>query len=190
MRCFLTFIGCSDDDKAALGTSIFVAGGIGPGKDVLAGSTLVYDSVTDRWRAAPGPPTRREHLGGAAAGGLFYTVGGRTGAGNLATVESFDPTTGAWTRRPDLPTARGGLAATGTCHGWVIAAGGEGKATFPQVELFEPAADRWRALPHMPNPRHGLAVVTVGATLVTLPGGPMPGLFVAATTESLELDPC
>ncbi len=176
--------------SAALGTSIFVAGGIGPGKDVLAGSMLVYDTVTDRWRSAPGPPTRREHLGGAAAGGLFYTVGGRTGAGNLAAVESFDPATGAWTRRPDLPTARGGLAATGTCHGWVVAAGGEGKATFPEVELYEPAADRWRALPGMPNPRHGLAVVTVGATLFTLPGGPMPGLFVAATTESLELDPC
>ena len=104
--------------SAAVGTSIFVAGGIGPGRDVLAGSMLVYDSVADRWRSTPGPPTRREHLGGAAAGGLFYTVGGRTAAGNLATVESFDPATAAWTRRPHLPTARGGLAATGTCHGW------------------------------------------------------------------------
>ncbi|MET7424451.1 kelch repeat-containing protein [Dactylosporangium sp. NPDC005555] len=176
--------------SATIGTSIFLAGGIGPGKDALAGSLLVYDTLTDRWRTAPGPPTRREHLGGAAAGGLFYTVGGRVGGELLAAVESFDPAAGTWTKRPDLPTARGGLAATGTCHGWVIAAGGEGKATFPQVELYDPAADRWRALPSMPNPRHGLAVVTVGRTLYTLPGGPKPGLFVAATTESLDLDPC
>src|SRR6185369_5309076 len=120
---------------AAVGGHIYVAGGIGPGRDALAGASLAYDTAADRWSTFAGAPTRREHLGGAAAGGLFYTVGGRTAAGgNLAVVESFSPATGAWTRRPDLPTARGGLAAA-ACAGVVIAAGGEGpQGTFPQVE--------------------------------------------------------
>ena len=136
--------------SAVLGTSIFVAGGIGPGKDVLAGSMLVYDSVTDR--GGPRPDRRRGANTSAARRGRTVLHrrrphrGGQPGHGRV-----LRPGHGAWTRRPDLPTARGGLAATGTCHGWVIAAGGEGKATFPQVELFEPAADRWRALPQCPT---------------------------------------
>ncbi|WP_433058326.1 Kelch repeat-containing protein [Dactylosporangium sp. CS-033363] len=179
---------------AAIGDKVYLAGGIGPAKDQLAESTLVYDTRTGTWSTAPGVPTRREHLGGAAAGGLFYTVGGRTATGgNLAVVESYDPAAGAWTRRPDLPTARGGLAATASCTGQVIAAGGEGRHTFPQVEIFYPERDAWRSLPPMPHPRHGLGLVTVGTTLLSLPGGPEPGLHVASTTEALDLSflgPC
>lgn len=51
---------------AAIGANIYLAAGIGPGKDVLAEDMLVYDTRADRWSSAPGPPTRREHLGGAA----------------------------------------------------------------------------------------------------------------------------
>jgi non-specific serine/threonine protein kinase len=176
---------------AAIGRRIYVAAGIGPGRDVLADSTLVYDTATDSWSAAPGPPTRREHLGGAGSGGLLYTVGGRTAkGGNLATVESYDPAAGTWTRRPDLPTARGGLAAAASCNGMVIAVGGEGRRTFPQVEIFTPgagAAGSWSALPPLPDPRHGLGVVMAGQVLYTLSGGPEPGLHVAATTQWLDL---
>jgi len=171
---------------AAVGGRIYIAGGIGPGKD-LAASMLVYDTGADRWSSTSGPPTRREHLGGAAANGLVYTVGGRTGAGNLKAVESFDPATGQWTKRPDLPTARGGLAAAATCTGQVVAAGGEGAATFPQVELYDPGSDTWRALPPMLSARHGLGVVTAGPQLFTLSGGPEPGLHVAATNEVIDL---
>ncbi|GAA2626995.1 kelch repeat-containing protein [Dactylosporangium fulvum] len=175
---------------AAIGPLVYVAAGIGPGKDTLAGTMLVYDTRAGTWRTAPGPPTKREHLGGAAAGGLLWTVAGRTAAGgNLAAVESYDPATGTWTKRPDLPTARGGLAAAATCHGWVVAVGGEGQHTFPEVEAFDPATGSWHALPPMPNPRHGLGVVTVGPVLYTLPGGPQPGLHVAPTTESIDLSP-
>jgi len=170
----------------AVGDRVYVAGGIGPAKD-LATSMLVYDVKTGDWSTAPGPPTRREHLGGAATGGQVYTIGGRTGAGNLDAVESYDPASGQWRARPALPTARGGLAAAATCTGHLVAAGGEGSATFPQVELFDPAAGRWSALPPMLTPRHGLGVVTVGPRLYTLLGGPQPGLHVAAGGEVLDL---
>ncbi|MBM7788217.1 Kelch repeat-containing protein [Tenggerimyces flavus] len=175
---------------AVLDGSVYVFGGIGPGG--LAAEMVVYDVAADRWSSAPGPPTRREHLGGAAAGGSLYAVGGRTAfPDGLAAFESYDPTTRRWTSQPPLPTARGGLAATATCAGHLVAAGGEGGlGTFAQVESFDPTTSTWRTLAAMPSPRHGLGLVAVGPTLYTLLGGPDPGLHVAPTTESLTLDNC
>jgi non-specific serine/threonine protein kinase len=171
----------------AQGGLAYVAAGIGP--DGLAGEMLVYDPATDRWSTAPGPPTRREHLGGAGFGGLVYTVGGRTGGlnTNLPAFEAFDPRTRRWTVLPDLPTRRGGLAATATCAGQIVAAGGEATTTFREVEVFDIAAGSWKSLPPSPTPRHGLGVVALGNTVYTLSGGPRPGLHVADTTEALDL---
>jgi non-specific serine/threonine protein kinase len=171
----------------ALGGRVYVAGGVAPGG--LATRMLVYDVAADRWTTAPGPPTPREHLGGAAAAGLVHTVGGRRGGldTNLATVEAYDPGTGRWSARPDLPTARGGLAATATRCGRVVAIGGEAAATFREVEVYDPATRAWSAGPPLPTPRHGLGVVAVGDTVYTLSGGPTPGLHVSAATEALEL---
>jgi Kelch motif/Galactose oxidase, central domain len=176
---------------ASVGDTVYVAGGIGP--NGLAGDMLVYDAVGDRWSTAPGPPTRREHLGGAAFGGLVYTVGGRTGSvdTNLAAFEAYDPRTSVWTRLPDLPTRRGGLAATATCTGLIIAVGGEAAATFPEVEAYEIQSRAWKTLPPLPTPRHGLGVVALGNKVYTLSGGPKPGLHVADSTEAIEVaGPC
>jgi N-acetylneuraminic acid mutarotase len=170
----------------ALGTTVYVAGGVGPGG--LAGEMLVYDAAAERWSTAPGPPTPREHLGGAGLDGRVYTVGGRaSGVGLLGAFEAYDPGARRWERLADLPTRRGGLAATGVCTGHVVAVGGEAQATFPEAEAYDVAAGRWTALPPLPTPRHGLGVVAVGATVHTLAGGPQPGLHVAATTEAIDL---
>jgi hypothetical protein len=171
----------------ALDGTVYVAAGVGPSG--LAAEMLVYDTATDRWTTAPGPPTRREHLGGAGYGGLVYTVGGRTGGldTNLAAFEAYDPRSGRWTRLPDLPTARGGLAATATCAGLVVAIGGEADATFGEAEVFEIGTRTWKALPPLPTPRHGLGVAAIGNTIYTLSGGPKPGLHVADTTEAIEV---
>jgi hypothetical protein len=172
------------------GGTAYVAGGIGP--DGLAGSMLAYDAAADRWSTAPGPPTPREHLGGAGFGGLVYTVGGRVGGlgGNLDAFEAFDPATGRWTSLPPLPTARGGLAATATCNGLVVAVGGEEQETFAEVEAYDVAAGSWRSLAPLPTPRHGLGVVALGGTVYTFAGGPRPGLNVADVTEAIDLGPC
>jgi hypothetical protein len=170
----------------AIDATVFVAGGVGPGG--LAAEMLVYDTSTDRWTTAPGPPTRREHLGGAGFDGLVYTVGGRTGGldSNLGAFEAYDPRSRQWTRLPDLPTPRGGLAATATCAGLVVAIGGEARATFSQAEAFDIRTGAWKALPPLPTPRHGLGVVAIRNTIYTLAGGPEPGLHVADTTEAIE----
>jgi len=171
----------------ALGGTVYVAGGITTGGE-LAATMLVYDVARDRWSTAPGPPTPREHLGGAGFDKRLYTVGGRTrAAGNLAAFETFDPSSGRWSRLPDLPTERGGLAAAATCSGQIIAVGGEAESTFAEAESYDVRARSWRSLPPMPTPRHGLGAVVAGATLYTLAGGPRPGLHVADTLEVLDV---
>jgi non-specific serine/threonine protein kinase len=181
-------------DARAAGTAVpaagraFVVGGIATGNR-LAQDMLVYAVAADRWSTGPGPPTPREHLGGAAFDGRIYVVGGRSGGldGNLAAFESFDPVTGQWSRLPDLPTRRGGLAAAATWPGEVVAVGGEAEATFAEVEAFDVRSGRWRALPPLPTPRHGLGVVAIGTMLYTLAGGPRPGLFVSDAAEAIDL---
>src|SRR5215212_4098584 len=51
----------------ALDGRLYLVGGVVEGG--LASDTQVYDPAADRWSPAPGLPTRREHLGAAAAGG-------------------------------------------------------------------------------------------------------------------------
>jgi hypothetical protein len=166
--------------------TIYVAGGVNAGG--LSRQMLVYDVAADRWSAAPGPPTPREHLGGAGFGGLVYTVGGRAGGqGNFSAFEVFDPGTGQWRKLPDLPTRRGGLAAAATCSGRIVAVGGEADATFEEAEVYDVEASTWQALPPLPTPRHGLGVVAIGTSIYTLSGGPRPGLHVANTTEAIDL---
>jgi len=172
----------------ALDGRLYVAGGIGPGG--LARSMLVFDLPTNRWSTAAGPPTPREHLGGAGFGGRVYTVGGRAaGRGNFTAAEAYEPATGRWTRLPDLPTRRGGLAAAATGNGFVVAVGGEADATFEEAEAFDVRAGTWSSLPPLPTPRHGLGVVAVGTVLYTLAGGPRPGLHVSGAAESIDLAP-
>lgn len=165
---------------------VYIAGGVNSGG--LSQQMLVYDPAGDIWSTAPGPPTPREHLGGAGFGGLVYTVGGRAGGkGNFAAFEVYDPRTRKWRKLADLPTPRGGLSAAATCSGQIVAVGGEAQATFPEAEAYDVRTGSWRALPPLPTPRHGLGVVTVGATLYTFAGGPRPGLHVAGTTEAIDL---
>jgi Kelch motif len=172
-----------------VGGSVYLAGGIATGKR-LADRMLVYDVAADRWSTAAGPPTAREHLGGAGFGGRVFTVGGRAaGAGNFTAFEVYDPRTERWTSLPDLPTRRGGLAAAATCSGHVVAVGGEAAATFAEAEAFDVRKGVWLSLPPLPTPRHGLGAVAIGTVLYTLAGGPHPGLHVADSTEAIDLAP-
>lgn len=171
----------------ALDGKIYVAAGVAKGG--LARDMYVYDTATDGWTIAPGPPTPREHLGGAGFGGLVYTVGGRTGGldTNLTAFEAYDPATGQWRTLPELPTRRGGLAATAICTGHIIAMGGEAKATFAEAEAFDVRAGTWRSLPGLPTARHGLGATASGTTLFAVAGGRQPGLHVSNVLESLDL---
>jgi N-acetylneuraminic acid mutarotase len=174
---------------AVVDDTVYIAGGVGA--NGLAQEMLAYSVSSDRWAMLPGPPTPREHLGGAGYGGQVYTVGGRLGGldSNQVAFEAFDPKTGQWRQLPDLPTRRGGLSAAATASGWVVAVGGEAAQTFPEAEAFNVREGKWYSLPDLPTPRHGLGTATIGTVLYAFSGGPKPGLFVAPTVESIDLAP-
>jgi N-acetylneuraminic acid mutarotase len=169
---------------AAIGGTIFVAGGVGP--DGLAEQMLVFDPSAATWAVAPGPPTPREHLGVATDGNRLFVTGGRPP--NTDVLEAFDPATRRWERLPDMPTARGGLAAAGTDNGLIVAVGGEAEETFPQAEAYDTAGGTWLRLAGLPTPRHGLGVVAVGNTVYVLAGGPRPGFAFSGANEALDLN--
>jgi len=166
---------------------VYVAGGVGPAG--LAREMMVYDPAADRWSLVDGPPTPREHLGGAGFNGLVYTAGGRTGGvdTNLNAFEVYDPRSRQWTSLPPLPTRRGGLAAAMTCSGLLVAVGGEASATFAAAEAYDVRSGRWLALPALPTARHGLGVTAAGSTILTVAGGPQPGLYVSDAVEAIDL---
>ena len=157
----------------ALGDTVYVAGGIGA--NGLAADMLVYDAAADRWSTAPGPPTRREHLGGAGFGGIVYTVGrthrrSRHQSHRVRGVRPahvrLDPPPGSADparrpgrhrdmHRPDRRDRRRGDAIRS-----------------PQAEAFDTTTRTWKALPQLPTPRHGLGVVAIANKVFTLSGGP------------------
>lgn len=176
----------------ALGGMLLLAGGLDLTGDV-AREMLLYDPIADTWAVADGPPTPREHLGGAVVDGRFVTVGGRVARVQVGAVEAWDPMTSAWETLPDLPTPRAGLGVTATCDGGLVAIGGEDirgidDRTFTEVEAYDPLADAWRRLADLPVGRHGIAVASVGSTILVIGGGTEAGLSASATVEALDLE--
>ncbi|MET0772904.1 MAG: kelch repeat-containing protein [Candidatus Limnocylindrales bacterium] len=175
----------------ALGGRLLLAGGIDLAGDI-GRELLVYEPATDAWSVSDGPPTPREHLGGAVADGRFLTVGGRAARQHLGTVEAWDPVTGGWEPLMDLPTPRAGLGAAATCDGGLVAIGGEditssAGRTFPEVEAWDPVSATWSSWVPLPEGRHGVGVVSVGSTVLVIGGGTTAGLSASGTVEALDI---
>ncbi len=175
----------------ALGGRLLLAGGVGL-EGGLAREMLAYDPVADAWSVLDGPPTPREHLGGAIVEGRFLTVGGRIGREHVGVVEAWDSATATWEALPDMPTARAGLGVTATCDGGLVAIGGEdirgvADGTFAAAEAYDPSSRSWRRLPDLPIGRHGIGAVSVGPTVLVIGGGVEAGLSASATVEALDL---
>jgi N-acetylneuraminic acid mutarotase len=171
------------------GGKIVVAGGIGHARR-LARNALVFDLRTRRWSVVPGP-TRREHLGVTALGGVVYAVGGRTSGldTNLLDFESFRPGDRSWTKLQPVPDARGGTGAAALA-GQVISVGGEEPSgTIAEVLAYRIADRRWVQLDDLPTPRHGVGVAALGGRVYVIGGGPEPGLTVSSANEALRITP-
>jgi N-acetylneuraminic acid mutarotase len=169
---------------AAIGSKIYVAGGSMGNNGAAAGPTVrdfaAYDVTTDMWELLdPIPAPERNHGPGAAVGGIFYILGGRTAGpteGLQNRVDAYDPVARQWSSRAPMPRARGGSAA-GVVNGQIIVVGGEGNAAsananrvFPETDVYDPMANTWRTLAPMRTPRHGMGAAGVGDTLY-VPGG-------------------
>jgi hypothetical protein len=175
---------------AELAGRIYVAGGQDGGTSFK--TAAAYIPGEDRWEPLPDMPTARNHLAGAAAGGLFFAIAGRAG-GLRDQVEAYDPARGEWEPRAPIPTARGGLAAA-ALGGRIYAFGGEGNSArndgiFPQTEVYDPSADRWRPAIDMAHPRHGIGAAALDDR-ISIPGGsPVEGFGVTAIHDAWVPDP-
>jgi N-acetylneuraminic acid mutarotase len=155
---------------------IYVAGGYDGSRAVATFSA--YHPLLDEWNTdLPPLPEPRDHLVGAAVGGVMFAVGGRnTQISNLnGRVDAFSPGSDAWESRAEMITPRAG-GAGGVVHGEIIVVGGEGnpaagtRGVFAEAEAYDPVADSWRSLPAMPTPRHGMQGAGLGDAL-HVPGG-------------------
>ena len=169
---------------AAIGNKIYVAGGSMGNNGAAAGPTVrdfaAYDVTTDLWELLDQiPAPERNHGPGAAAGGIFYILGGRTAGpmdGLQSRVDAYDPVARQWSSRAPMPRARGGSAA-GVLGTSIIVVGGEGNAlsananrVFPETDIYDSVANTWRTLAPMRTPRHGMGAAVVGDRLY-VPGG-------------------
>lgn len=178
--------------SAAVGVidgKIYVVGGYRNGSAVSAVSA--YDPIANAWQHDLAPlPAPRDHLAGAAVGGIFYAISGRNGSIASITdrVDAYDPAANAWTARAPIPTGRGGMAA-GVVSGKIIVVGGEGASVpsgvFSEVEMYDPEQDTWSTLPPMRTPRHGMGAAGYEGALYVPGGADIRGLAAIATHDVL-----
>jgi N-acetylneuraminic acid mutarotase len=173
---------------AVLDGKIIIAGGYRGGRAV--DEVSAYDPAGDTWSFLPNLPAPRDHGVGAAAGGVFYAIGGRMADPNSHMPTVYALAGGMWGQRAPMPTSRGGCAGA-VLDGQIVVAGGEGNPTDPNgvfavTESYDPAGDRWSSLQPMKTPRHGTGAAVVGDS-VYVPGGADHQAFGAvATVEALR----
>lgn len=161
---------------ALLDGRIYVAGGIGESRSVLA-SMDVYDRATDRWSSAPSMPEPRHHHGAAGANGRLYVIGGYSSLEPTwgpwpptRTVFEYDPASRTWTERAPMPEALAAMAVA-VHEGKVYVFGGsEGSSAFSVSYVYDPAADRWSYVASMPTAREHTVAVTIGPTIYVVSG--------------------
>jgi N-acetylneuraminic acid mutarotase len=166
---------------ALVGTNMHVASGLGPDGANDVDVHYVWDTAgAAAWSTAARFPFARNHGGGAASGGVFYAIAGRTRwdeiAGALSFVHAFDPATGAWTTRAPIPSARSEIgASTSTLpDGRIVVVGGALPGIVPSADvlIYDPVSDAWSALVALPEPRKGAVAFAIGRRIIVTTGSP------------------
>ena len=139
------------------------------------------DAIADdaaQWVSAAPLPNPRNHLGGAALGGLVYAVGGQLGgdeqSGNQSSVHAYDPSTGAWTEVAGLPIPVGHVASSTFVVGnRIVVAGGvtQNSKEIDDVFAYDATANAWPALTPLPKNLQSPVADLVGDTIVVTAGG-------------------
>lgn len=166
---------------ALVGTNLHIASGLGSDGANDVDVHYVWDTAgAATWTMAARFPFARNHGGGAAAGGLFYAIAGRTRwdeiAGALLFVNAFDPATGAWTTRAPIPSARSEIgASTSTLpDGRILVVGGSLPGIVPSADvlIYDPVSDAWSAFDALPEPRKGAVAFAIDRRIIVTTGSP------------------
>jgi hypothetical protein len=143
-----------------------------------------YRPASNSWNTLAADPTRRAHLGAAAAPcpggtiavGCIYAVGGEVADIELSTNEAYSTFTNNWLTEAPMPTARDDLAVVaarcpfGSSRTCVYAIGGFGATALNTNEIYHPATNTWSTGPPMPTARDRMA-----AAAAPCPGGSIAG---------------
>ncbi len=143
------------------------------------------------WSAAAPLPNPRNHLGGCAAGGKIYAVGGQhlgdELSGNQRSVDVYDPARDDWTKAADLPVAKGHLTANVLeRNGHVIVISGltNGSQKLDTIDDYDPGTDAWTALTPLPQPRQSPVSGIVGDQLIVTGGSLSITTWIGALTPA------
>lgn len=171
----------ADHKMVAIGDEIYVIGGFGTAPE----DVYIYNTVTDKWRRAPGQlPVPRNAHGVAFHNGAIYVIGGRSADGKeLRRVDRYWPKTATWDRGADLPAARAGLTAN-VVAGRIHAAGGATPLparTYGEHYSYNSKVNQWRKEPSLLTPRHSAASATVDGVWYVFGGGSGAGFFTMFT---------
>ncbi|MFN8534017.1 MAG: kelch repeat-containing protein [Dehalococcoidia bacterium] len=166
----------SEVGGAAIGRTIYVAGGLGRDNrgDFTSDALEVYDVATNRWTVRSPLLEPVHHPGVCALDGLLYLVGGYAPDWSpVSNAARYDPAQDRWEALPPLPTARGALVAV-AADGLVWAVGGRAAGDLPAVEAFDPRSGRWERRQAMPTPRDHQAAAAIDGVLYVV-GGRLDG---------------
>lgn len=139
--------------QAGAGVELFPDG---PAAATVNGS----DQAESAWHERAQMPTRRAHLGLAAAAERLIAIGGQTPDGVTGVVEAYDPEEDIWTPRAEKPIPVAHIGAA-TIDGLVYVPGGRDADGAPIriVEVYDPQADTWREASSLPEPLCAYALV-------------------------------
>jgi N-acetylneuraminic acid mutarotase len=122
----------------ALGTDIYVIGGIEDGKPTARDD--IFDTARDTWRAGPSLPIAREGHAAALLDGRIHVLGGESLSPPKTYGDHFVLANGAWSRAAPLPTPRHGAVA-GVAGGKLFVVGGSPGAgvytVFTQTDVVD-----------------------------------------------------
>jgi N-acetylneuraminic acid mutarotase len=157
---------------------IYVTGGFGDDRVVLA-TVTVYDPGVNSWSPAPPMPAPRHHHGAVELDGKLYVIGGYSTLGAVWAVESsvfeFDPATNVWTVRASLPAPRGAMAAAAVGGRIYVFGGAAFNQEWSSTYIYDPAGDVWSIGEPMPTAREHVAAAAIGGVIYVAGGRTFSG---------------
>lgn len=192
---------------AAVGTKMYVFGGIEPNGVVPSGLVYEYDSVADKWTKKKPMALPSHHNAVTALNGKIYVFGGFAASNTdkpgwlpIANAWEYDLTNDSWKALAPMPTPRGAAIAF-TVNGKIYVIGGEGMhpgdapkplwfvgsahRSLGTVEEYDPATNTWTTRTPMPTPRNHAAGGVVNGKIYVI-GGRVGSVFVGSS-DNLDL---
>lgn len=155
---------------AAIGTKIYVVGGIDSSLTVL-GTNQVYDTASNKWSTATAMPTPRWDPSAAVVNGILYMIGGNsTISGSTAVVEAYDPTHDSWSEKAPLPISDAPVVAVDGSFIYAMGGYSSGSGRIANVYRYSPKTNTWTTRQPLKDGVSNPGVGTVGKLIVIADG--------------------